>query len=86
MEEKKKGKEKLTEKILEMPKEWCEYTPVFSLKVKGIDKELFHATIGRNIRLFRKLKKIEQKDLDKMLGLPDNTTTKIENFSRTTRT
>ncbi|WP_457622950.1 helix-turn-helix domain-containing protein [Persephonella sp.] len=75
--------ERLTHRILEMPKEWCDDLPIFSLKVKGIDKKIFVGIIGRNIRIFRKLKKLDQKDLDEKIGLPIHTTAKIENFQRT---
>ncbi len=74
---------KLTERILEMPKEWCEGLPVFALKVKKIDRKEFDRIVATNIKLFRKLKKYDQRELEQKLGLPVNTVTKIENFQRT---
>jgi len=76
-------KEKLTEKILEMPKEWCEGLPIFALKVKNIGRKEFDRIVATNIKMFRKLKKLDQRELEKILNLPTNTVTKIENYQRT---
>jgi len=74
---------KLTSRIIEMPKEWCEGLPVFALKTKKIDRKEFDRIVATNIKLFRKLKKMDQRELEKMLELPLNTMSKIENYQRT---
>ena len=77
----KKGK--LTNKVLEMPKEWCEELPIFALKIKKVDRKEFDKIVATNIKFYRKLKKLDQRDLEKILDLPQNTITKIENYQRT---